>query len=140
MMKALFRLFGGLIIILLVLIIAVQATKSIILAFFPSLMQILGLSDNEMSVLVTGVMTLLIAAGAFIYNSINREEIIKIIIKIAMGVGLLILAYWAYPEGIMGTPIARVTVGDIGRLFIVIILGIAFLIDVFFLISDIRDY
>jgi hypothetical protein len=124
----------------LVSILAVQGTKSIILALFPSLMQVLGLSDNEMSLFVMGVMIILLIAGVFIYNSINREEIIKIIIKIVMGIGLLLLAYWAYPEGIMSHAIASITVGDIVRLLIVIMLGIAFLVDIFFLIRDIRDY
>ena len=87
---------------------------------------------KEIQMLWVGVMLLFLLGGAIIYTSINREEIIKIIIKIVLGIVLLLLTCWIYPDGIMSRAIASVTVGDIVRLLMVVMFGIAFIVDIFF--------
>jgi ABC-type amino acid transport system permease subunit len=115
--------------------------RSIILALFPSLI----LSDI-MYVIFSAVILLIIALF-FLWlrysNSYFVEIITKIIIKIVAGIVLLLIAFFIYPSGIMDTTLASLTLGDLLRLLIVMMLLIAFLVDFFFLIPDIfelREY
>lgn len=138
-MKKYFTVAGYVFIFLLVLLFMVWIIRAIFFWLFPGLMQTLK-GELEVHLFSVGVLVLLIFVGfiiAMISSSINGEDFIKRIIKIVIGIGILVLAYWVYPAGIMDTPIAMITLGSIGRLFIVLMLAIAFIIDVYCLICDI---
>lgn len=87
--------------------------------------------------LVVGIGSLLI------YVSLDRERYIEKIrktMKVVLVIGLLPLAYWVYPEGITSIPFAKLTLGEIGRLFTSVILVMSFIVIVVFLVRGIRDY
>lgn len=67
-------------------------------------------------------------------NAVYGEEIFNLIILLMLGGELLSFAYWVYPEGIMDNTFARLTIEEIGRLLIVIVLVIGFIADVYFMI------
>lgn len=136
-MKIVFEIIFGLILIIVVIALCIIAVQTFILYLFPNLMQTLRLSEFEMTLFVIGVMLIFLIAAIYIYNSIYRDEIIKGIIKIVIGIVLPILAYWVYPEGIMDKPLSMITLGGIGRLVIVLMLIVAFIADVYCLIFDI---
>ncbi len=80
----------------------------------------------------------LIFFGLIFWLAGNDKKII--IVQIVFGIGLLPLSCWIYPESIMSTALSRVTVGDIFRIFIIIILGIVFLINLFSLYFHLREH
>lgn len=67
-------------------------------------------------------------------NAAYGEEIFNLIMLGGLGSGLLFFAYLAYPEGIMDNTFSRLTIKEIRRLFIVIMLLIGFIADVCFMI------
>jgi hypothetical protein len=67
-------------------------------------------------------------------NAAYGEEIFNLIMLGGLGAGLLFFAYLAYPEGIMDHLFAMLTIEEIGRLFVVVMLLIGFIADVCFMI------
>jgi len=114
---------------LLILYLAVMGLGYIIHVLFPS-------SGGAVPYLLALVLIIYLIIAAFYITENN----IRITIGVVLGIVLLILAYWIYPDGIMSQAIASATVGDILRLFIVIIFGLALIADVVFLIREIHDY
>jgi len=116
-----------------------EIIKDIILYIFPSLGQVIGLSDTGMRWLVFIAMIILFITLSITYASISihlsiyRDRYFKAIV----GIGILVLAYLIYPDGIMSSAIARITMGELLRLILVILFGIAFIVDIYFLIVDI---
>lgn len=100
------------------------------------------MKDNIVAII--GATVGVIAFIAFlIHVSLYRDTIIRVIIKTIKAIcliGLLPLAYITYPNGIMNIALAQVTVGEIGRLFISIILILFFIAVVVFLIRRSYDY
>ncbi|OHB62096.1 MAG: hypothetical protein A2167_00710 [Planctomycetes bacterium RBG_13_46_10] len=79
----------------------VEVVKSIIYFLFPTSIKILSLSDDKIRLFLLGMTIVLLSAGAFVSNSLYREKISKIIIKIVITAGFLLSIYWAYSEGIL---------------------------------------
>jgi hypothetical protein len=67
-------------------------------------------------------------------NAAYGEEIFNLIMLGGLGAGLLFFAYLVYPEGIMDHLFAMLTIEEIGRLFVVVMLLIGFIADVCFMI------
>jgi len=117
--------------VLLIPCLAVMGIGYILNALFPSS----GGADFVTYLLALVIIIYLIIAWIYI-----SKYDIKIIIGVVLGIVLLALACLIYPAGIMSQAIASATVGDILRLLIAIIFGLAFLADVVFLIREIYDY
>lgn len=83
--------------------------------------------------LVVGIVSLLI------YVSRDRGRTTKKIMTLVLLI-LLPLAFVVYPEGIMSIPLASLTLGEIGKLFISGILVLCFIVGEFLLIRSIRGY
>lgn len=107
--------------------------------FFPNFFTSLPGYAHYLITTIAFIFIVIVAAFLFTHISDNKDIYIPITIKIIIGLGLLALMYWVYPKGITDIPISSVKVGDIGRLFVVLVAGLAFLADIFFLVVDIRE-
>jgi len=89
---------------------------------------------------IIGVIGTVVAIVSYlIYVSSDREQTIKKLSAVLLLI-LLPVAYLVYPEGIMSIPLTSLTLGDIGRLFISVILVLCFIVGELYLITDILDY
>ena len=81
-----------------------------------------------------GVVFLLLFLFLWLDNAAYGEEIFNLIMLGGLAAGLLFFAYLAYPEGIMDNTFNSLTIKEIRRLFIVIILLTGFIADVCFMV------
>lgn len=85
------------------------------------------------------IVGLALLASVLVYCSIDRETTVKKILTVFL-FALLPLAYFVYPDYIMNRSLASVTIGEIVRLFISVILVLCFIAGEIYLIFSIRNY
>lgn len=121
------------------LLLVYGTSKLILVYLFPELMKGLSAGAEIFIVMVAAVVFFFVSVKFWDYISFNRDEIIRIAIELTLGIGLLALIYFVYPKGITDIPISAITLGDLGRLIVVAVATVAFLINVYFFILDMRD-
>ena len=133
-----FEKFAGCVGCLFILFLAWAAVVAFIEKIFPNFKSLPGYAYLYISFIVL-VLVIIFASFFLSHLSDNKDIYIPVSIKLFIGIGLLALIYWVYPEGITDIPISSVKVGEIGRLVIVLVSSLAFLVDMFLVIVDIRD-